>query len=115
MENTAIRIKNIRRGLGLTVGSLAQKLDISRSYLTFIENGDRPLPRRLVPKLATAFRLPQQVVHDWYLDQELEKSGIARKTSRDLIRMILKMTPAEKQSLLQVLKEEKNPPFLSNK
>lgn len=101
------KVKNIRLGLGLTVGVLSQKLGVSRSYLTLIENGKRRLPRQLVGKLAKALHLTESIVYDWYLEQELREVGITDKKSHELIKSVLKMTPKEKESLLKVLKGEK--------
>lgn len=94
-------------GLDLTVESLSQELGVSRSYLTLIENGERRLPKRLVGKLAKAFKLPKLTVYDWYLEQGLREAGVTDKKSHELIKKVLKMTPREKESLSKVLKERK--------
>lgn len=107
MRKIGIKIKNIRLGLGLTVGTLSQRLGISRSYMTLMENGERRLPNKLVPKFAKAFRLSEEIVYDWYLEQELRGAGITDKRSHELIKSVLKMTSKEKESLLKVLKDEK--------
>lgn len=99
-----VKIKNIRLGLGLTVADLSQKLGISRSYLTLVENAQRRLPQQLVGKLAKALHLTKSTVYDWYLEQELTQAGITDKKSHQLITTVLKMTSREKQSLLKVLK-----------
>lgn len=104
MSPIGLKIKNIRMGLGLTAGTLSQELGVSRSYLTLMENEERRLPKRLVGKLAKAFKLPKETVYDWYLEQELEAAGITNKKSHELIKKVLKMTPKEKESLLKVLK-----------
>lgn len=102
-------------GLGLTVGFLTQQFGVSRSYLTLIENGERRLPKRLMGKLAKAFRLPKGTVYEWYLEQELSGVGIKDKKSYELIKKVLKMTQEEKESLLKLLKEEKIAPRLPKK
>jgi len=107
MISISSKIKNIRIGLGLTVEDLSQKIGVSRTYLTLIENNERRLPKRLVGKLAKAFNLPKETVYDWYLEQELKEAGIKDKKSHRIIKEILKMTPKEKESLLKVLKGEK--------
>ena len=99
-----LKIRNIRTGLGLTIGSLSRNLEVSRSYLTLIENGERRLPKKMMGKLARAFNLPKEKVYEWYLEQELREIGITDKKSHELINKILKMTPKEKESLLKVLK-----------
>jgi len=87
-----LKIKNVRIGLGLTVEFLSAKLGVSRSYLTLIENGKRRLPKRLVKKLATAFKLPKETVYNWYFEQEFKALGINRK-SYELIERVLKRRP----------------------
>lgn len=120
------KIKNIRIHLGLTVEFLSQKLGVSRSYLTLIENGERRLPKKLIKKLAKALKLSEEVVYDWFLEQELITVGITDKKSHELIENILKMTAKEKESLLSVVKNirltqskkfkgEKNVPHPPNK
>lgn len=96
------KIKNIRLGLGLTVEFLSAEIGVSPSYLTLIENGKRRLPKRLVGKLAKAFKLPKETVYDWYLEQELKAAGITNKKSHELIKRVLKMTLKEKESFLKV-------------
>lgn len=103
-----LKIKKIRIGLDLTVWSLSQRLGVSRSYLTLMENGERHLPKKLVGKLAKALRLSEETIYDWYLEQELRGVEITDKKSYELIKKVLKMTPEEKESLLKVLREEKN-------
>lgn len=49
-----LKIKKIRIDLGLSVKTLSNQTGVSRSYLTLIENGERPLPKRLVEKVAEA-------------------------------------------------------------
>ena len=104
MISIGLKIKNIRIGLGLTVGTVSEALGVSRTYLTLIENGERRLQKRQVGKLAKAFRLPKGTIYEWYLEQELRKAGIKDKKSYELIKKVLKMTPEEKESLLKVLK-----------
>lgn len=99
-----VKIKNIRLGLGLTVADLSQKLGISPSYLTLVENGERRLSKQLVGKLAKSLHLTKSTVSDWYLEQELTAAGITDKKSHKLITTVLKMNSREKESLLQVLK-----------
>lgn len=115
MISIGLKIKNIRISLGLTVESLSQKLGVSRSYLTLIENGERHLPKRLVGKLAKAFGLPKGSVYDWYFEEELKEVGITNKKSHELIKKVLKMTLKEKESLLKTLKEEKTASVLPKK
>lgn len=101
MIAVGLKIRNVRVSWGLSVEFLARELEVSRTYLTLIENGKRHLPKKLVEKLAKAFRLPKETVYEWYFEQELEAMDVKNKKSRELIFKILKMTPREKESLLK--------------
>ena len=92
-----LKIKNIRIGLELTVESLSAKLGVSRSYLTLIENGKRRLPKKLVEKLAKAFKLPKETIYNWYFEQEFKALGINRK-SYELIERVLKSCSKKKRT-----------------
>lgn len=107
MISIGLKIKNIRTDLNLTVEFVSQKLGVSRSYLTLIENGERHLPKKLVGKLARVLKIPKETVYEWYLEQELIRAGIEDEKSHSLIKEILKMTVKERESLLRVLKDEK--------
>ena len=99
-----LKIKKIRIDLGFSVKTLSNQTGVSRSYLTLIENEERPLPKRLVEKVAEALKLSKETVYEGYLEQELARVGIKRKESHELIKKILKMTIKEKESLLTVFK-----------
>ena len=107
-----LKIRKARAGLKLTVRLLAVELGISHGYLTLIENRKRPLPKELVAKLARVLKLPKATVYEWYLEQELIRAGIKDKKSHELIKMLLKMTLKEKESLLKVIRslEKKDNP-----
>ncbi len=51
------RIRRIRLGLSLTQTAMAEKLEISPSYLNLIERNQRPLTVQLVLKLSTVFNV----------------------------------------------------------
>lgn len=85
-----LKIKKVRVDLGLSVKTLSSQTGASRSYLTLIENGDRPLPKRLVEKVAEALKLPQKTVYEWYLEQELKRMGFTDKRSLQLVQKLLR-------------------------
>ncbi len=93
-----LKIKNVRVGLGLTVRLLSAKLGVSRSYFTLIENGKRRLPKRLVEKLATAFKLPKETAYNWYFEQEFKALGINNRKSYELIERVMKRPPKKKRA-----------------
>ena len=110
-----LKIKKVRIELGLSVKTLSNQIGVSRTYLTLIENGERRLPKKLVGKLAKELNLPKRTIYEWYLEQELNEVGITGKKSHELIQEVLKMTPKEKESLLGILRDEKNVASLSKK
>jgi len=89
LRHAGINIRAARTSRRLTAGQLSQKLGISRSYLTLIETGARPLPSRLVTSLSTALHIPKTTTRLWYLDQEM---SVILKTFR--------LSPTEKSRLL---------------
>lgn len=84
-----LKIKKIRIDSGFSTKTLSKQTGVSRSYLTLIENGDRPLPKRLVEKVAEALNLPKKTVYEWYLEQELKRMGFTDKRSLRLIQKLL--------------------------
>lgn len=81
-------IRHTRISLGLSTQSLSAKLGISRSYLTLIEIGKRPLPKSLFRSLSASLKLPRKTVREWYIQQGLQ--GIVNKKTLTLILSILK-------------------------
>ena len=60
------KIRNLRRREKLSQVQLAEKLDISPSYLNLIEHNRRPLSAPLLIKLAQIFSLDLQAfANDW--------------------------------------------------
>ena len=60
-------LRTKREKLGLTAGELANRVHVSRSYITLLENGKRLPGKTLLPKIARALRLEKSVVVRWYL------------------------------------------------
>lgn len=58
------RIRTWRKSRGLLIRELAQKANISKSYLQLIENGDRPATAAVVQRLADALGLPPSALVD---------------------------------------------------
>lgn len=61
------KVRALRRRVGLTQVQLADKLEISPSYLNLIENNRRPLPANLLIKLAQLFDVD---VHSFATDED---------------------------------------------
>lgn len=65
----------IREKLGLSAEELANRVHVSRSYITLLENGKRQPGKNLLPKIARALKLEKSVVVGWYLANQKEKLG----------------------------------------
>jgi transcriptional regulator with XRE-family HTH domain len=95
-------IRHARTSLGLTTHSLSLKLGISRSYLTLIETGVRPLPKRLVNPLSSSLNISKNTIKEWYLEQSLY--GLVDNKSLALIKLALHLSSDQKSYLLSILK-----------
>ena len=62
------RLRERRKKLGLTVQTLADTCETSRSYITLIETGRRMPAKKILPRIALALGLKTVVVLNWYLD-----------------------------------------------
>jgi transcriptional regulator with XRE-family HTH domain len=98
-------IRFARTSLGLTTLTLSQKLGISRSYLTHIETGARPIPKSLVNPLSQYLTIPQSTIKAMYLEQTLH--GIVDHKSLAIFKLILHLSPSQKSRLLSILKKFK--------
>lgn len=69
----AENLRQKREELGLTAEELANRIHVSRSYITLLENGNRIPGKTLLPRIARALRLEKKVVLDWYLEYQEKK------------------------------------------
>ena len=69
----AKNLYNRREELDLSTEELANRIHVSRSYVTLIENGQRLPGKTLLPKIARALRLEKSVIVGWYLTDQKEK------------------------------------------
>jgi transcriptional regulator with XRE-family HTH domain len=67
------KIKEERKKQNISTQTLAQACEISRSYLTLIENGKRLPGKKILPRLASALGLDTTVVLNLYLEEVREK------------------------------------------
>ena len=65
-----------RKKLGLFAEELANRVHVSRSYITLLENGKRLPGKNLLPKIARALKLEKSIVVEWYLAEQREKLGV---------------------------------------
>lgn len=90
------KVRAMRRREHLTQTQLAEKLEISASYLNLIEHNQRPLPAHLLVKLAQLFRVDLQAFADdshsrladslqeVFADPVLEEHGVTTGDVREL-------------------------------
>ena len=69
----AEHLRAIRKKLGLSAEELANRVHVSRSYITLLENGKRIPGKTLLPKIARALKLEKNVIVEWYLAEQKEK------------------------------------------
>lgn len=62
------QLRSERKKQGLTVQTIAIACEISRSFVTLIENGKRLPGKKILPKIAAALHLKTTVVLNWYLE-----------------------------------------------
>lgn len=62
-----------RKKRNLSVKTLAKACEISRSYITLIENGKRLPGKKILFKIARALNIKTNVVLNWYLEDLREK------------------------------------------
>lgn len=66
-------LRTERRKNDLSTQALSLICEVSRSYITLIENGKRLPGKKTLPKLALALNLETGVVINWYLEDLKEK------------------------------------------
>ena len=90
------KVRSMRRREQMTQAQLAEKLEISPSYLNLIEHNQRPLPAHLLVKLAQIFHVELQAFADdsqvrladslqeVFADPLLEEHGVTTNDVREL-------------------------------
>lgn len=63
-----INLRKMRKQKKLTAQMIADLCDVSRSYITLIENGQRLPGKKLIPKFASVLQMPPVTVLNWYLE-----------------------------------------------
>lgn len=82
-----LRIK--RRELGLSAEELANRVHVSRSYITLLENGRRRPTKNIITKIAKRLGIKNWVVEEWFLEDQLKKLGITDKKTLYKLRLII--------------------------
>jgi len=67
------KLLEYRKKNNLSAQELAERCEVSRSYITLIENGKRLPGDKLLPKLAVALNVKVEVILNWYLEDIRER------------------------------------------
>jgi len=67
--NFSERLYTERKKNNLSAEELAKACEVSRSYVTLMENGKRLPGAKLLPRLAGALNLRTTTILDWYLEE----------------------------------------------
>jgi transcriptional regulator with XRE-family HTH domain len=102
-ENVGNYVNSARISMHLTARELSRKLGISRSYLTLIETGARPIPRHLIPPLSRCLKIPKKTIKGWYLMQFCQE--MFDQKSKLIMKYVLQLSPSQKSLLLSFLKK----------
>jgi len=81
-----LRIKEIRRKLGMTQDALAEKVGSTKGYISQLENGNRDINSRLLVKLSEALGVSaRMLIEDPSIDKELQEliDDIGRMPDQD--------------------------------
>ena len=69
------KLRSERKNQDLTTQDLANKIGVSRSYITLIETGKRLPGKKNISKIALALGLKNSTVLNWYLEHLRKKLG----------------------------------------
>ena len=78
-----------RKKLGLSAEELAERVGVSRSYITLLESGKRSPTKTIVAKIAKGLGVESWVVEEWALEEQLKKFGIKDKNILYQLRLII--------------------------
>ena len=92
------RLRRARDQAGLRQSALAQRLDISPSYLNQIEADQRPLTPALLDRLATALNLPQTYFAD---SEDARRESQLREDLADPLFRAFRNAPKELRALVR--------------
>lgn len=120
MDGIGSRIKELRKGAKLTLEALGDRVGISNSALSLIENGKNTPSARTVKLIARELGASEQ----WILtgegdpraagsDADLEAFIEARGCSEDvaqLLRAFFTMTPAQREATVRFIQQIAPPP-----
>lgn len=85
----AKNLRTERKKLGLLAEELAERVGVSRSYITLLENGKRSPTKTVVAKIAKGLGVESWVVEEWFLEDQLKKFGIEDEETLYKLRLII--------------------------
>ncbi len=85
----AKNLRTQRKKLGLSAEELAERVGVSRSYITLLESGKRSPTKTIVAKIAKGLGVEGWVVEEWFLEDQLKKFGIKDKKIIYQLRLII--------------------------
>ena len=85
----AKNLRTERKKLGLSAEELAERVRVSRSYITLLESDKRSPTKTIVAKIAKGLRVKSWVVEEWFLEDQLKKLGIKDKKILYKLRLII--------------------------
>lgn len=86
-ETLAEYIHHLRVKNGLTLTKLAASLDIDQSTLSKIENQKRSVPKEILPKLATVFKLNIETLEKEYYSEKIAEILCNNSDTSELLKL----------------------------
>ncbi|MDG5816163.1 helix-turn-helix transcriptional regulator [Chitinispirillales bacterium ANBcel5] len=86
-DNFGTYIKQIRISNGLPLRKLAADLDIDQSTLCKIENGQRKLKEKLLPRLAKVLKINEKTLKIKYLGSQIAYSLLEEKNALEVLKV----------------------------
>lgn len=78
-----------RKKLGLSAEELAERVGVSRSYITLLESGKRSPTKTIVAKIAKGLGVESWLVEEWFLEDKFKKFGIEDEKTLYELRLII--------------------------
>lgn len=102
LKEVGNRIRQARKEKGLSQADLAEKLSISNSHISDIENGKTKLGLDIFMGITEAL----QVSADWLLQTDIP--NVNAILDNEIVKLLDGCSPAEKQSIIKMISEFKN-------
>mgnify|MGYP003401380439 CR=1 FL=1 len=80
------KIRILRINVGETIVQMSEKLGMSTSYLSSIENGKRNVPVEVLPKLSKIFNLDLKQLEHEYFSEKIAEIIYPQEEPRELLK-----------------------------